>query len=408
MRLIRLAWRNVWRNSRRTLIAVVAISLGLALLLLLDGLIASSKQAIYGNAVRLQGGNVKVHAQGYREKAKRNPLLGIEDDHAIIDAARSLPTVQTVSRRINTSGMLSNRAGTFPVAIIGLEPTAEAPTSLVAENITVGRFLQDADEDVVVIGQTLADRMEVGVGDRITLVGRTVHEQMRQRTVTITGIYDLGMSEIEKAMAFISLLEAQTLFELRDQPTEIVITLDQVGQEEPVVQALSAALPGYEVDSWLDLNPEMRQGIQANEMFTEIFGLIVLLIAGVGILNLLLMAVFERTREIGLLGSMGMKSRQVMALFLLEGILVGLIGALAGIFIGGTLLGYLGQTGVNFTAALEVSDMGALMGTVLYPRVTLEMLVVRGTTVAVIAALASLYPAWQASRREPAESLHFV
>jgi ABC-type lipoprotein release transport system permease subunit len=334
--------------------------------------------------------------------------LGIEDDHAIIDAARSLPTVQTVSRRINTSGMLSNRAGTFPVAIIGLEPTAEAPTSLVAENITVGRFLQDADEDVVVIGQTLADRMEVGVGDRITLVGRTVHEQMRQRTVTITGIYDLGMSEIEKAMTFISLLEAQTLFELRDQPTEIVITLDQVGQEEPVVQALSAALPGYEVDSWLDLNPEMRQGIQANEMFTEIFGLIVLLIAGVGILNLLLMAVFERTREIGLLGSMGMKSRQVMALFLLEGILVGLIGALAGILIGGTLLGYLGQTGVNFTAAQEVSDMGALMGTVLYPRVTLEMLVVRGTTVAVIAALASLYPAWQASRREPAESLHFV
>jgi putative ABC transport system permease protein len=105
---------------------------------------------------------------------------------------------------------------------------------------------------------------------------------------------------------------------------------------------------------------------------------------------------------------MGMKSRQVMALFLLEGILVGLIGALAGILIGGTLLGYLGQTGVNFTAALEVSDMGALMGTVLYPRVTLEMLVVRGTTVAVIAALASLYPAWQASRREPAESLHFV
>jgi ABC-type lipoprotein release transport system permease subunit len=406
-KLLRMAWRNVWRNRRRTLIAVLAIALGLALLVFMDGLIGGSRQAIYGNAVRLQGGNLQVHAPGYRGRAKRLPLLPLTDANAAVQAALAQPQVIAASRRINTGGFSSSREATLPVLISGIEPEQEAPVGLLAQNIVQGRYLAADDEDLILIGQAMADRLKVGVGDRITLVGRATHEQMRRRTMTVVGIYDLGLPEAEKRMVYVSLAEAQTLFDLRDQATEVAVALESVGQEETVVAALRAALPGYEVASWEELNPEMKQSLDVDELFMNIFGLVVLLIAGVGILNLLLMAVFERTREIGILAAMGLKRREIVVLFLLEGVLIGLLGALVGCVLGGLVVSAVGQIGIELSVA-ELGEMMALLGDRLYPELQVDLLVKRALTVAVIAALASLYPAWRASWREPADALHYV
>jgi putative ABC transport system permease protein len=404
---VRMAWRNVWRNKRRTLIALVAIALGLAFLAFMDGSIAGFQQAIFGNAVRLQGGNVQVHAPGYREKAKRLPLLPLADAEAVVRAARAQPQVVAASRRINTGGFVSSREATMPVTISGIEPELEAPVGLVARNISQGRYLTAGDEDLILIGQAMAARLKVGVGDRITLLGRATHEQMRRRTMTVVGIYNLGLPEAEKQMVYVSLAEAQTLFDLRDQATEVVVALQSVGQEKTVVAALQVALPAYEVASWQDLNPEMNQSLEVDKQVMNIFGLVVLLIAGVGILNLMLMAVFERTREIGLLAAMGLKRREILGLFLLEGVFIGLLGSLVGGVLGGLLVGGVGQVGIKLSLA-EMGEMMALLGDRLYPVLRIDLLLGRALTVAVIAALASLYPAWQASRREPAEALHYV
>jgi ABC-type lipoprotein release transport system permease subunit len=408
-KLLIMAWRNVWRNRRRTVIAVIAIALGLTMMLFFDGLMGGAKQAIYGNTVKLQGGNVQVHAPGYREKAKRLPLLPLADDEAAVQAALAQAQVVAASRRIETSGMVSSREGTMPVVITGIEPEQEAPASLVAENIAQGRYLEAGDEDVLLIGQALAEQLEVTVGDRITLVGRATHEQMRRRTMTIVGIYDMGIAEAEKRMVYVSLLEAQTLFDLRDQATEVALFLERVGQESPVVEALQAALPGYEVDAWDTLDPSTKQSMETEDEIMGVFGLIILLIAGVGILNLMLMAVFERTREIGLLAAMGLKRREIVGLFLLEGVLIGLLGALAGSALGGLISAYYGKVGLEWAAtASEYSDLAALLGGRIYFTIGMDKLFNRALTVAIIAALASLYPAWQASQREPAEALHYV
>jgi putative ABC transport system permease protein len=414
-KLLIMAWRNVWRNWRRTLIAVIAIILGLTLMLLMDGIIVGSITASFGNFIKLQGGNVQAHAPGYRERAKRLPLYPLADANAVVQAAKAQPQVIAASRRINTSGMVSNREGTYPVVIIGIEPEQEASVGLVAEKIAQGRYLTSTDADVLLIGQALAKSLDVTVGDRVTLVGRATHEQTRRRTMMVVGIYNLGLEEIEKRMVYVSLAEAQSLFDLREQATEVVISLQSIGQEPQAVAALQAALPaptaggpGYEVDSWETLNPEMRQTEETHKQTLGIMGLVVLLIAGVGILNLMLMAVFERTREIGLLAAMGLKRREIMALFLLEGTLIGLVGALIGCVLGGLIVGYLGQVGFEWNVSSEVSEIVALLGERVYPRVGIDLILQRGLTVAIIAALASLYPAWQASKREPAEALHYV
>jgi ABC-type lipoprotein release transport system permease subunit len=413
-KLLIMAWRNVWRNWRRTVIAVIAIALGLAFILIFDGMLGGMDEALHGKQVRLQGGHVQVHAPGYREKMNRSPLLPLADPDALAQAAQAQPEAVAVAQRIRTGGMVSSREATMPVAITGIQPEQETPAvSMVAEKVVAGRYLQGDDEDVLLIGDGLAQRLEVGVGDRVTLVGRATHEQMRRRTMTIVGIYDLDIKDIEETQVFVSLAEAQSLFDLRDQATEIGVYLGEVGLEAAVVERLQAALPGYEVDAWDTLDPTSRELMAIEDQVMGVFGLVILSIAGIGILNLMLMAVFERTREIGILGAMGLKRWETMALFLLEGVMIGLLGALIGCLLGAAIAAYFGRVGIDIMSlyGTDLSDMSEFMGLLgdrLYFRIGIDVFVQRTLTVAIIAALASLYPAWQASKQEPAEALHYV
>ena len=405
---LRLAWRNMWRHRRRSFIVFISIAMVLALMMFYDGFVAGFEQAIYGNAIKVLGGNIQIHAIGYREKADTTPLLPLASDQAAVDAALTHPDVVAASRRINTSGMATTREGAFPVSIIGVEPEQELPISLVAQNISAGRYLAASDRDMIFIGQGLANVMGVQVGDRITLAGRATHQQMRQRTMTVAGIYDVGMRDIEKRTIYMSLGEAQDLYGLTGQSTEIIVSLKQLGQEAEVLPVLRNALSDVEVESWQTNFPELQSAISTKGGVMNVFSVIIMLIAGIGILNLLLMAVYERTREIGLLGAMGVKPYQISLLFILEGALMGLVGVAAGVILGLFLNGLLGRVGFDYSQFSTLTEYTALISGRIYPTLGVDKLLGRATTVAIIAALASFYPAREAARREPAEALHYV
>ncbi len=403
-----LAWRNVWRHRRRTLIVVLAIGLCMALMMWYDGFVGGFEQAIYSNAVKVLGGNIQVHATGYREKADSMPLLPLENDQVILDAALAQPQVVAASKRIITSGLATSREGAFPVSIVGVEPELELPVSLVAQNVTAGRYLSADDLDMAFIGKGLADAMAVTVGDRITLAGQALHEQMRNRTMTIAGIYDVGIPDIEKRTIYISLAEAQYLYNLTGQSTEVMISLHRLGQETAVIGKIGPLLTGYEVDSWKTNFPELQSALQSKGSVMNIFSVIILLISGIGILNLLLMAVFERTREIGILGALGLRPRQISLLFILEGSMMGVVGVAFGVGLGLALNLLLGRIGFDFTQFSSWTEYMALISGRVYPTLGTEKLVLRILTAFIISVLASFYPAREASLSEPAEALHYV
>jgi ABC-type lipoprotein release transport system permease subunit len=404
----KMAWRNMWRNWRRTAIATIAIVLGLVLLIFMNALIKGSDQAIFGNAVRLYGGNVQIHAPGFRDKASRLPLIPLDDPDMVVEIVRAQPEVVAVSKRINTGGMVSSREGSYPVSIVAIQPESEASVSLVAENITQGRFLNSDDGDNILIGKEMAHLLNVGVGDRIVLLGKRKDESMRQRTMTVVGIFDLGLGDAEKGLVYINLPTAQTLYNLRDQETEVAVNLTQVGQEDALISSLQPDLPNYEVDSFDTLRPEIGEVLATKSAFTGAMGFIVLLMASIGILNLMMMAVYERTREMGVLAALGLKGRQLMALFLLEGMFIGLLGAVIGCILSWLVVSVVAQVGLDTSFAQGTGDITALMGDRLYPSIPIANIVFYGVAVVIIAALASLFPAWQASRNEPAESLHYI
>ena len=365
-----------------------------------------------GNVVRLYGGNVLIHAPGYRERSTRLPLLPLDDADAALEIVRGQPNVAAASKRIITGGLVSNRDSSQAVSITAIDPLIEQPISLAAQNIVDGRFLLPDDRDEIVIGKALADQLNVSVGDRVSLLGRRKDESMRQRSMTVAGIFDLGMGEAEKALIYMNLPAAQTLYNLRGQETEIAIILNEIGQENAVIDEIAPKLSNYEVDSIYTLRPEFGEALATDRAFGIIIGGIMLIMAGIGILNLMLMAVYERTREMGVLAALGMKGRQTMGLFLLEGAFIGVVGAIVGCIISWLLVAYVGRSGIDFSAYVEnIGEYGeiyALMGDVLYPAISTGTIVQSGLAAVIVAVLASLIPAYQASRKEPAESLHFV
>jgi len=405
---LRLAWRNVWRHRRRTFIVVLAIGFTMWLMMMYDGIVGGFEQAIYGNAIKVLGGNIQVHALGYQEKAAQMPLLPLPDGPAIEKAALAQPQVVAASQRIMTGGLASSREGAFAVSIAGVEPEKELPVSLVGQKTAEGRYLTAADRDVVYIGKGLATAMGVGVGDRFTLAGRATHEQMRTRTMTVVGIFDIGMADIEKRTIYMSLAEAQDLYGLSGQITEVAISLRQIGQEPGVIGALKPNLPNVEFSSWQTSFPELETAIKTKGAGMDIFSTIMLVIVGIGILNLLLMAVFERTREIGVLGAIGLRPGQISLLFLLEGALMGLVGAAFGVVLGVAFNFLLGKVGLDYTAFTSMTSYTALINTRIYSTLGTEKLVGHVLAVVIIAILASFYPASEASRQEPAKSLHYV
>jgi len=405
---LRIAWRNIWRHRSRTLLVVLTMGFTLALLMFYDGLIAGFEEAIYGNAIKVLGGNIQIHASGFQAKEGQTPLIPLPDDQAPVKAVLAQPQVVAASRRINTSGLATSRKGAFAVGISGIEPEKELPVNLIAQNVTQGRYLTAADQDSILIGKGLADAMDVKVGDRFSLAGRASHQQIRSRTMTVAGIYDVGMPDIEKGTVYMSLAEAQDLYGLSGQSTEVVVALKQIGQEPAVISAIQVGLPGFEMASWQTNYPELQSAIETKGAAMNIFGFIIMIVVAIGILNLLLMAVYERTREIGLLAALGVKPGQISALFILEGAMLGLVGVAVGVGLGLLLNFTMSKVGMDFGQFSSMTTYTALITGKVYTTLGLEKIVQHVLTILIITILASFYPAYEAAQQEPAKSLHYV
>jgi ABC-type lipoprotein release transport system permease subunit len=405
---LRLAWRNIWRHKRRTIIIVVALAMCMWLMMFYDGLLAGFTDSMYGNAVKILGGNIQVHEAGYAENSVSNPIMPLSNDQQIAAYALTLPNVVGASRRIETDGLATSREGSFGVSIIGIEPELEAPLSVISKNLESGQYLQNSEGDNVFIGKGLADDLNVQVGDKFILIGRDVHNQMRKRTMMVGGIYDVNMPELEQGIVYMSLPEAQQLYDLNGKSTMVMVTLANIGKEKPVIAGITDQFPGTDIGSWQTKYPELTSAITTKSGAMNVFSFVIILIAGIGILNMLLMAVYERTREIGFLGAMGIRPGGINFLFLLEGALIGFVGIAAGILLGLVFNLLFQQVGLDFSKFSTVTTYAALISGRVYPSLGLEKIVGRVMVMLIVSIAAAFYPAWEASHREPAEALHYV
>ncbi|HVN52916.1 MAG TPA: ABC transporter permease [Anaerolineaceae bacterium] len=399
--LFTMAFRNLGRNRRRSLLSSLALGIALSLLLLMAGVLRGEMRTSLESSIRLQSGHLQVRAGSYSEEKtslKWEDL--VENPDKIAVQVATLPVVTVATPRLYASGIVANGDNSVGVRIIGVDPTSPANAPL-QEGLLSGTFPAADDRQGIYMGQYLADKLGLKSGGQVDLLVNTSSGEVDEQLFTIRGTYTTHNPGFDQISVFMPLAKAQAMTRTENHASTIFVLLKDRDQAD----AAAAALKGgnYQIKTWKDLNALFVSYEQYADAAMYLLYLIILGITATVIINTLMMSVFERTREIGILSAIGMKSRQIMEMFFAESSLLAVGGILIGLALGGLLVAYASRYGFylgNYGAT------GILISDRIYAYLTVQDTVTLTVLTLIISLLAALYPASLAARMEPVEALH--
>jgi ABC-type lipoprotein release transport system permease subunit len=397
----KLAFRNVGRNKARSLLSALAVGMGMALLLLMASVLEGEMKGALENTIRLQSGHLQVRPASYEEgklSLKWEDL--IENPDQVAQQIKALPQVTVATPRLIASTILTVGDESKGLQILGIDPDSVANLPF-REGLLSGEFIGSDDREGILVGNILADKLGLKVNDKVNLLVTTSNGDVNEQLFTIRGIFTTRTPAYDENMIFMPLAKAQAITATENHASTIFVTLQDLNQADAVAQALKGN--NYKVLTWRDQNVFITQFEDYANAFFVILYLIVLGITATVVTNTLVMAVFERTREIGILSAIGMKGRGIMAQFLAEAAMLATGGVIAGLIIGGAAVAYFTVYGIYIG---DYGISGVLFEDHIYAHLTLENMINLTVLTYIITLIASLYPARLAARMEPVEALH--
>lgn len=401
-----MAYRDLRRNSRRSALTALAVALGLVVTFAFSSLIEGMVESILSDSILITTGHIQIRNVAYDED--KGSLLAqdlLDDPEAWTEQFQSLPEVRSAAPVLWSSGLISTAQESIGVQIVGLNPD-DGFHEPIRTGIVDGQYLQNDERGTILIGRVLARQLEVGVGDRVSLAASTASGQGQEGVFTISGLIDTGFPSIDQNRVIMPLAQAQTFSDVGNRFSSLIIMLDN--QDDAQQVAARIQIPGTEVFTWRDLNTLILESVENGLIFYYILYGIVFIAVGVLIANTLLMSVFARAREIGILAALGMNGRQIMLLFLLEGVLLAIFGIGVGWVLGLAVVSYM--TFVGFTIPEETVTLveGFAFGTTLKGGFAPQQFIVLSILLLIVVSVVTLYPAWFAARMEPVEALHSI
>ena len=397
-----LAYRDLGRNRRRTLFSLVAVALGLALVVTLNGFITGVWGDALETTIRLYTGHVQLRSDTYEAdklSLKWDDLLA--NSAALAANAEQMPEVETSTPILLAPVILSTAQDSMGLALRGIEPSSSFYDPI-RDGIVAGEFLTADDRSGIVIGKSLADELGLQVGSNVSLSIVNASGQPDEAIFTVRGLFTTDVISYDEGSVFMPLTRAQAFADTGDRASAVIILL----HDEQTADRVAAALeqPGVTAVTSDEMNRLIIETFKTGSSFYVILYGIVMLVVAVVIANTLLMSVFERIREMGILASLGMKGRQIMTMILIEAGILAVLGIGVGIVLGAAFVGYLANVGFAF------QGMGAVEGfaitSTMYAQFNPSGMISLSVWTLVIILLASLYPAWFAARLEPVEALH--
>jgi ABC-type lipoprotein release transport system permease subunit len=399
--LSRLAARNVLRYRRRTAVVVLAVGTGLWAMLVYVAFSRGWENGVVDSAVRTLTGHVQIHAPGYVSDPSVDYLMPAPAG-GLLDALRA-PNVRAWASRIRVPAVVQSERETAGVTLVGIDPAAERGLSFIADAVTAGRYLDSADADGVLLGRDLADRLSTGLGKRVVLISQAADHQVAERGFQVVGIFDADRSATEMTYVFTGRATAARLLGVGARVSEVAVELRDPAGADAEVSRLRAVAPGLDVEPWTTLEPIAEATVSLAEMWIWIFYALMYVAMASGLVNTLLMAVLERTREFGLLQALGMAPGLLLRQVLIESIFVLLLGVGVGVTLGFVTV-WLLHGGIDFSAYAAGAEMWG-MGKVIHPAMGPRDVASAVAVVMVLGVLASLYPAVRAARRVPVEAI---
>ena len=401
--LLKIAYRDLVRNRRRSLLTLVAIAVGVSLLVFMSGFIQGAITDSIENNIRLQTGHLKIRAASYDEDKVSLAWEDLLDNPEELAAqVRGLDGVEAASPVLWASGIVSTREESVGVRVFGIDPLSDVHARI-RDGLAAGEYLQPDDRSGVLLGQRLAESLGLAVGDQISLLVNTADEAPDEATFTIRGLYATGVPVYDDTTIFLPLSKAQAFTRTEGRASMILALLE----DRELADGLAAALraPGYTVLTWREMNQVILQAIQAGMGMLYIMYLVVLMVVAVVIANTLLMSVFERIREMGILSALGMKAREILLMFVVEAGILGAVGVVLGVLLGSLGVFYLSRVGLHIGDMATMTTVSAAYSDTMYARFAPAETIAVAIAAMVIILLASLYPARFAARLQPVDAL---
>lgn len=413
MTTLRIAWRNLGRNRKRSLLAIGAIALAQTTLLLVNGITAGSYDQMLRTITGPMIGHVQVHHPDWRKER----AIDLYIDH--LGNARkeiaAVPDVKTVSPRLYSAVLAASGekraepAEAEPAMVVGVDVASE-----ITENGLLESLPEDArpNGDRVAVGRVLANRMQLRTGQLLAVIGQDADGFPASDLFTVGAIVDSSVDLAQTRGIVMAFDRAGEFMAMPDQAHEIIIRGKEFDRAKELAQAVAAlpALSGMEVLTWREAVPAMARMIDMKGWYDLIFLGIVFIAAAAGIANTAMMSTFERTHEFGMLLAIGSRPARVVRMVLIEAVLLGLIGVTIGSLIGAGLVLLTGHTGIDYAALSGTKATGVAFGGVnisyiIYPRLEIRHIFFGFIAVTLTSALASLWPAWIAARLEPVKAM---
>jgi ABC-type lipoprotein release transport system permease subunit len=401
--LVKIAWRNVLKHRRRTILSGLAIGIGLAGMIFVDGLYKGMLESMIRTATDTFLGQGQIHAGGFRDTLEVEKT--IHNSGELLSSIDQEGLISHSSPRTVSFGMLSSSAGVRSVLLYGIDPEKEKHVSLIDEAVREGVYLAPEGEGQILIGSKTAETLEVGIGDRlVTTVAQSGTGELSQDMFRVSGIFHMGIREADSVMVFINIQQSQAMLALGKDIHEIALMfndIDDAGNRSLLFwDAYSQG--GNEAIGWKDLVPQLDSVIEMTDISTVIMSCLVFAIVAVSIMNSLFMSLYERMFEFGVLRAVGTRPLNMALVVIFEAVSLSLISILIGIVLGFAVMQVLSVYGINYKG---IEFAGVTITEFIYPAMALRQFTVFPLLIFAFSLIAALYPAVFAARLTPSRAM---
>ncbi len=405
---VSMALRNLWRNPRRTLLTVAAIAFAGTVLVFMLSFQFGVYDTMINSSVKIHAGHVQVMAKGYKDTMTMRRT--ISRPGKLGDLLDGMEEVEAYTYRAEGFSMVSSKERTYGVLVSGIDPAREARVSTIKSLIRTGAYFSGSNDYGALVGSLLAENLKVKPGEELTILGQARDGSIAATVVKVQGIFTSGIDAFDRNTVQIPLKTFQETYRMQGGVHRVVAVCDSLDEVAGVKQTIAEVIAGIEntypleVYDWMEIMPGLLQSIQMDLVSGLILYAVLIIVVAFSILNTFLMAIFERTREFGVLMAIGTGPGRLTKILLIESMAMTCIGIFLGMGLGSIITLYFQAHGIDFTGASEIMSQMGISGT-MYPRLSALSLMTGPLAVLFITALAALYPALKVRKLRPVEAI---
>ena len=398
-----LSWRNIWRNKKRTIIVAASVFFAVILAAIMRSAQLGSYSYMIHSSAKLFTGYLQVQGKGYWEKQSLDNSMVI--DSTVQQEIARLPHVTSVTPRLEGFALVSYGTSTKVGEVIGIDPDRENEMTGLKQRLVAGDYLT-GDAEGALIGEGLAQRLKTNLGDSIVIYGQGYHGQIAAAKLPVTGFVKLPFQEMNNSFVFLALSNAQNLFSAYNRLTSLPIMIDNNRHLHTVLAAVRSKLNSqYAIMTWAQMMPDLVQNIQLDNASGIIMLIILYIVIGFGVFGTVMMMMMERTKEFGVLISVGMKKTRVMLVTTVESVFLSFIGVIAGIISSYPIAYYLKLHPIHITGE-GAKTFDALGIEPIFNFSTDSIVFIsQATIVFIIALVTALYPIFFVRKIEPNKAM---